>query len=156
MSIAAQTRPVQRIHIVADGSKVRSCAEEMERFISAHPELDAVYTYVSNNGKREAQAVAFRTPGRGHLRHDGLRHAAGRAGDRERSAALRQAQGDVGGRDADRLNRRHSLLTRLVDLAGHTDSTLNTRACHSWRRRRHQHAEAKGAAELVGGVDPVT
>lgn len=54
------------------------------------------------------------------------------------------------------LNRRHSLLTRLVDLAGHTDSTLNTRACHSWRRRRHQHAEAKGAAELVGGVDPVT
>lgn len=130
-SVAAQTRPVQRLHVVDDGSKTRACAEEMERFIAAHPEIDAVYTYVSNNGKREAQAVAFRTDPTADIFvtidsdtvlderaiENGLQPFA--------KASVMSVAGMLVG-----LNRRRSLLTRLVDL-GYTNSTLNTRACHS-------------------------
>ena len=130
-SVAAQTRPVQRLHVVDDGSKTRACAEEMERFIAAHPELDAAYTYVSNNGKREAQAVAFRTDPAADIfvTMDSDTILDERAIENGLQPFAKPKVMSVAGMLIG-LNRRRSLLTRLVDL-GYTNSTLNTRACHS-------------------------
>lgn len=130
-SIAAQSRPVQCLHVVDDGSRTDACAREMERFVEAHPELECRYTYVRNNGKREAQAVAFRSDPAADvfvtMDSDTLldRRAIENGLQPFADARIMSVAGMLVG-----LNRRHSLLTRLVDL-GYTNSTLNTRAFHS-------------------------
>jgi hyaluronan synthase len=133
-TIAAQTRPVQCLHVIDDGSRTDACGREMQRFVTAHPELECRYTYVSNNGKREAQAVAFGSDPAADvfvtmdsdtlLDPQAIENGLAPFAD----AHVMSVAGMLVG-----LNRRHSLLTRLVDL-GYTNSTLNTRACHSRMR----------------------
>src|SRR4051794_11107705 len=130
-SIAAQSRPVQRVHVVDDGSRSSACREVMAAFSAAHPELETEYTYVSNNGKREAQAVAFRTDPAADvfMTMDSDTILDERAVENGLLPFADPRTMSVAGMLIG-LNRRHSLLTRLVDL-GYTNSTLNTRAFQS-------------------------
>lgn len=68
-SLAAQTRPVQRIHIVNDGSRlavgpdgefddVAAVVDGWRPLMPQHTEMR--YDRIANSGKRHAQAVAFR------------------------------------------------------------------------------------------------
>jgi hyaluronan synthase len=130
-SIARQTRTVQRLHVIDDGSRSQSCGEEMERFGAEHPELETRYTYVPNNGKREAQAVAFRSDPTADVfvTMDSDTVLDDRAIENGMQPFADSRVMSVAGMLLG-LNRRHSLLTRLVDL-GYTNSTLNTRAFQS-------------------------
>jgi hyaluronan synthase len=59
-SVAIQSRPAQRLHIVDDGSDSRDCEEAFYAWLKTAPEgLDAVFTVIPNSKKRHAQAVAF-------------------------------------------------------------------------------------------------
>lgn len=130
-TVAAQTRPVQRLHVVDDGSTSRGCEEVVARLAREHPDLEAVYTYVSNNGKREAQAVAFIADPDADvfvtMDSDTLldRRAVENGLMPFVDPRVKSVAGMLVG-----LNRGSSLLTRLVDL-GYTISTLNTRAFQS-------------------------
>lgn len=130
-TIAAQTRPVQRLHVVDDGSRSSACGAETERFAAAHPEIEVEYTYVSNNGKREAQAVAIRADPTADVfvTVDSDTLLDERAIENGLQPFVDPTVMSVAGMLVG-LNRRRSLLTRLVDL-GYTNSTLNTRAFQS-------------------------
>lgn len=130
-SIARQTRPVQRVHVVDDGSRTRDCELEVQRFARHHPWLEVECTRVPNDGKREAQAVAFRADPQADVfvtmdSDTVLVPTAIASGlmpftDPEVTSVAGMLVG---------LNRGSGLLTRLVDL-GYTISTLNTRAFQS-------------------------
>jgi hyaluronan synthase len=59
-SLSAQSRPVQMLHVVDDGSRTDACKLAFEQWqIDTNASLLAKYTVIENSKKRHAQSVAF-------------------------------------------------------------------------------------------------
>jgi hyaluronan synthase len=59
-SVAAQTRPVQRLHVVDDGSKTDECERVFYEWARTAPAgMEVEFTRIPNSKKRHAQGVAF-------------------------------------------------------------------------------------------------
>ncbi|GBU11234.1 hyaluronan synthase [Erysipelotrichaceae bacterium] len=59
-SISAQTLLPKLIHVIEDGSKMENCvADIVSAWKIQNPHIPIQYTYVPNNGKRNAQAIAI-------------------------------------------------------------------------------------------------
>lgn len=59
-SISVQTRPVQRVHVVDDGSKTGECEQVFRDWARTAPKgLEVEFTRIPNSKKRHAQGVAF-------------------------------------------------------------------------------------------------
>jgi Glycosyltransferases, probably involved in cell wall biogenesis len=131
-SVAAQTRQVQRLHVVDDGSKTDDCERAFWQWYANKPaDLEAIYTRIPNSKKRHAQSVAFEADELADiwvtldsdtvLREDAIENGLKPFSRRKVTAVAGLLVS---------LNDDKNLLTRLVDL-GFTMSFLNGRAAWS-------------------------
>jgi hyaluronan synthase len=150
-SVVAQTRPVQRLHVVDDGSKSDACEQIFYEWVRTAPEdLEAEYTRIPNSKKRHAQGVAFHSDTEADVwvtldSDTVLDPNAVLEGLRPFSRPKVMAVAGV----LVTLNDDKNLLTRLTDL-GFTMSFLNGRA--SWSLLRSVVVSCGGLAFYRGTV----
>lgn len=129
-SLENQTRKPDFLYIVDDGSKDLACMEAYKEWVKT-ANIASRYTYKENNGKREAQAVAFRdTPEADiYVTIDSDTVLDPRAIEEGIKPFSRYEVKSVAGLLLG-LNYKTNLLTKLIDL-GFVSSFLNGRAAWS-------------------------
>lgn len=151
-SLATQTRPVQKLHVVDDGSTSDDCSRVFDEWAATNaPEgLEAVYTRIPNSKKRHAQGVAFHqdTEADVWVTLDSDTVLDPRAIEEGVKPFSRPKIMAVAGLLV-ALNDNKNLLTRLTDL-GFTMSFLNGRA--SWSLMRSVVVSCGGLALYRGEV----
>lgn len=150
-SLSRQSRPVQRLHVVDDGSETRDCENEFYEWLPTAPHgLEAVYTTIPNSKKRHAQAVAFEADPAADIwvtiDSDTVLDA---HAIRQGLIPFARPKVNAVAGTLVALNDRTNLLTRLVDL-GFTLSFLNGRA--SWSLLRSVVVSCGGLAFYRGAI----
>lgn len=150
-SLAQQSRPVQRLHVVDDGSKQRDCEVEFADWVRTAPAgMEVEYTTIPNSKKRHAQAVAFNADPDADIwvtiDSDTVLDA---HAIRQGLIPFSRAKVNSVAGTLVALNDRTNLLTRLIDL-GFTLSFLNGRA--SWSLLRSVVVNCGGLAFYRGWV----